>query len=70
MSKSMLKRINVQQGKPMDYPQGLCRGCGGRYCKRKPPGVVAPWHLGRCDICKKDGLLTPRKLTIRIKSFT
>jgi hypothetical protein len=40
------------------YPQWICRSCGVKHGKRTTTGVIATWHMGKCDICKAEREVT------------
>jgi hypothetical protein len=44
------------QGAPgKEYPTWICIQCGVEY-GRSPSSGVATYHLGKCDICDRDGV--------------
>ena len=53
MSKSELKRLNVQAGVYIDQPELVCVDCGMLF-GRKPipfPLIIAAWRDGTCGVC-------------------
>ena len=61
MSKSELKRLNVQAGVAIDQPQWVCLLCGNKH-GRRPMNMhserISTWHIGTCGICGKDTEVT------------
>lgn len=59
LGEGLLMSLDTQDG--LSVPSWTCTECAEDYGGVEKEGYLASWHLGYCDVCKQEKLVTEPK---------